>query len=69
MQQQLMRSVVSLPGGGYAALPFWPQALEALQQKAGGRLLSAALAASRGAGAGQAGRARAACTRARLKAG
>ncbi|KAL4424960.1 hypothetical protein ABPG77_002845 [Micractinium sp. CCAP 211/92] len=50
VQQQLMRSVVSLPGGGYATLPFWPQALEALQQKAGGRLLSAALAASRAAG-------------------
>ncbi|KAL4457855.1 hypothetical protein ABPG75_012720 [Micractinium tetrahymenae] len=51
VQQLLMRSVVSLPaGGGYAALPFWPQALEALQHQVGAKMLGAGPAASRAAG-------------------
>jgi len=41
-QQQLMRCILTLPsGGGMAALPFWPQALEALL-KAGAKQLGPA---------------------------
>lgn len=57
VQQQLMRSVVSLPAGGaYAALPFWPQALEVLQIKVGAKLLGSGATASRTAGVQPAGR-------------